>query len=147
MQPDVSEPVEKKNRTYKSSNVGISDAVIITAFTLICVSIVFNFMSDYSQPPQFDNFADYTDQNQAYQNAVEEHTDKMSMYEGIYELCSNLGLVLLVAGLFFKTTNGSKHLPDWVRVAMMAGVLYFLTRVFTSELSLMDQITLLGLLS
>ena len=58
-----------------------------------------------------------------------------------------MGVVMLVGGLFYKTVSDSSHLPDWVRVAMMGGVLYFMIRLFTTDLSLMDQIELIALIN
>ena len=54
---------------------------------------------------------------------------------------------MLVGGLFYKTVNDSNHLPDWVRVAMMIGALYFMIRLFTTDLSLMDQLELIALVN
>ena len=125
---------------------GLSDAVIISAIAIIIISIIFNWMSDFSQPPEEEDFSEYSDQNEAYQDALDNHQDKVRAYEGIYSLFSTIGLVMLVSGLFYKTVNDSQDLPDWVRVAMMAGVLWFMIRLFTTELSLFDTIELLNLL-
>jgi len=125
---------------------GLSDAVIISAIAIMLMSIVFNWMSDFSQPPDEEDFSEYSNQNEAYQIALEDHQDKVRAYEGIYSLFSAIGVILLVSGLFYKTVNDSQHLPDWVRVAMMGGVLWFMIRLFTTELSLIDTIELLNLL-
>ena len=134
-----------KEKSSKKIN-GLSDALIITAFSLIMISLVFNWMSDYVQPPEFDDFSGSDDPSDAYESALSEHQEKIRAYEGIYSLFSSIGVVMLVAGLFYKTVNGSEHLPDWVRVAMMVGVLYFMIRLFTNEISLLDTIELLTLL-
>lgn len=130
----------------KSNKNGLSDAVIISAVAIILMSIIFNWMSDFSQPPEEEDFSEYSNQGQAYQDALNDHQDKVRAYEGIYSLFSSIGLVMLVSGLFYKTVNDSHHLPDWVRVAMMGGVMWFLIRLFTTELSLFDTIELLNLL-
>lgn len=130
----------------QSSKKGLSDAVIISAMAIILMSIIFNWMSDFSQPPEEEDFSEYSNQGQAYQDALNDHQDKVRAYEGIYSLFSSIGLVMLVSGLFYKTVNDSHHLPDWVRVAMMGGVMWFLIRLFTTELSLFDTIELLNLL-
>ena len=130
----------------KSNKKGLSDAVIISAVAIILMSIIFNWMSDFSQPPEEEDFSEYSNQGQAYQDALNDHQDKVRAYEGIYSLFSSIGLVMLVSGLFYKTVNDSHHLPDWVRVAMMGGVMWFLIRLFTTELSLFDTIELLNLL-
>lgn len=130
----------------KSNKQGLSDAVIISAVAIILMSIIFNWMSDFSQPPEEEDFSEYSNQGQAYQDALNDHQDKVRAYEGIYSLFSSIGLVMLVSGLFYKTVNDSHHLPDWVRVAMMGGVMWFLIRLFTTELSLFDTIELLNLL-
>ena len=141
--PGSGEPNPKPKRAAKK---GLSDAVIISAIAIIIMSIIFNWMSDFSQPPKEEDFSEYSDQNEAYQDALDDHQDKVRAYEGIYSLFSTIGLVMLVSGLFYKTVNDSQHLPDWVRVAMMAGVLWFMIRLFTTELSLFDTIELLNLL-
>jgi len=141
--PGSGEPNPKPKTAAKK---GLSDAVIISAIAIIIMSIVFNWMSDFSQPPEEEDFSEYSDQNEAYQDALDDHQDKVRAYEGIYSLFSTIGLVMLVSGLFYKTVNDSQHLPDWVRVAMMAGVLWFMIRLFTTELSLFDTIELLNLL-
>ena len=120
----------------------ISDAVIFAAFVIIITRLVFNWASNYDQPPEEDDFSESDEPYDDYQNALEKHESKIKAFEGIYDLFSSTGVVLLVAGLFFKTTKDSEHLPDWVRVVMMAGVLYFMIRIFTTELSLVDQIAL-----
>lgn len=130
----------------KSNKQGLSDAVIISAVAIILMSIIFNWMSDFSQPPEEEDFSEYSNQGQAYQDALNDHQDKVRAFEGIYSLFSSIGLVMLVSGLFYKTVNDSHHLPDWVRVAMMGGVMWFLIRLFTTELSLFDTIELLNLL-
>ena len=133
--------------TTKSKFSGISDAFIICALTLIVISLVFNWMANYDNPPEQDDFSEFSDPSDAYQNALENHQDKIRGYEGVYSLFSSIGVVILVGGLFYKTASDSNHLPDWVRVAMMIGVLYFMIRLFTSEISLMDQIELISLIT
>ena len=146
------EPIQQLNggetpKPKKSNKQGLSDAVIISAVAIILMSIIFNWMSDFSQPPEEEDFeTGYSNQGQAYQDALNDHQDKVRAYEGIYSLFSSIGLVMLVSGLFYKTVNDSHHLPDWVRVAMMGGVMWFLIRLFTTELSLFDTIELLNLL-
>ena len=136
----------ESTKPKKSNKKGLSDAVIISAVAIILMSIIFNWMSDFSQPPEEEDFSEYSNQEQAYQDALNDHQDKVRAYEGIYSLFSSIGLVMLVSGLFYKTVNDSHHLPDWVRVAMMGGVMWFLIRLFTTELSLFDTIELLNLL-
>jgi hypothetical protein len=134
------------DKSKRSSSFGISDAFITAAFVLIILSLVFNWMSDYNQPPEADEFDANGEPNAAYWDALGDHADKIQSFKGIYELLSSIGLVVLVAGLFFKASENSEHLPDWVRVALMAGTLYFMVRLFTTELSLIDAITLLSML-
>ena len=141
--PGSAEPSKKPKQATKK---GLSDAVIISAIAVIIMSLIFNWMSDFSQPPEEEDFSEYSNQSEAYQDALEDHQDKIRAYEGIYSLFSTIGLVMLVSGLFYKTVNDSQHLPDWVRVAMMAGVLWFMVRLFTTELSLFDTIELINLL-
>ena len=139
-------PTTKKPNAKKMKISSISDAFIIAAFFIIVTSLVFNWMSDYSTPPEQEDFSEYNDPNDAYQIALDNHQEEIRAFEGIYSLFSSIGIVILVAGLFYKTTHNSEHLPDWVRVAMMGGVLYFMIRLFTSELSIVDQIELLALM-
>ncbi len=143
-QPSLPSP---KTDTTKSKFVGISDAFILCALTVIAISLVFNWMASYDNPPEEDDFSEFSDPSDAYQNALENHQDKIRGFEGIYSLFSSIGLVMLVGGLFYKTVSDSNHLPDWVRVAMMIGVLYFMIRLFTTDLSLMDQIELITLIN
>ena len=146
MEPQSTLPLPKTDTT-KSRFSGISDSVIICAFALIIISLVFNWMANYDNPPEQDDFSEFSDPSDAYQNALENHQDKINGFEGIYFLFSSIGLVMLVCGLFYKTVSDSNHLPDWVRVAMMIGVLYFMIRLFTTEISLMDQIELIALIN
>jgi len=140
------------DKSKRSSSFGISDAFITTAFVLIIFGLVFNWMSDYNQPPDSEEYSmEYSEEwgggySEEYQDALDDHADKMQSFKGIYELLSSIGVVVLVAGLFFKASENSEHLPDWVRVTLMAGTLYFMVRLFTTELSLIDTITLLNLL-
>ena len=140
-------PTIKKTYTKKGRFTGISDAFIISAFTIIILSLVFNWMANYDNPPDQEDFSEFSDPNDAYQNALENHQDKIKGYEGVYVLCSSVGVVMLVGGLFYKTVDDTSHLPDWVRVAMIIGVLYFMVRLFTTELSLMDTIELISLVN
>ena len=146
MKPQPSLP-PTKTKTIKSKSAGISDAFIVSALAIIIMSLVFNWMASYDNPPEQDDFSEFSDPYDAYQNALENHQDKIRGFEGISSLFSSMGVVLLVGGLFYKTVSDSNHLPDWVRVAMMIGVLYFMIRLFTTELSLMDQIELIGLIN
>ena len=136
-----------KTDTTKSRFSGISDAFIICALTIIIVSLVFNWMANYDNPPEQDDFSEFSEPYDAYQNALENHQDKIRGFEGIYSLFSSMGVVVLVGGLFYKTVSDSNHLPDWVRVAMMIGVMYFMIRLFTTDMSLMDQIELIALVN
>ena len=133
--------------TTKSRFSGLSDAFILSGFSIIVVSLIFNWMATYDNPPDQDDFSEFNDPSEAYQNALEDHQDKIRGYEGIYYLFSSMGVVILVGGLFYKAVSHSSHLPDWVRVAMMIGVLYFMIRLFTTDLSLMDQIELISLVN
>ena len=133
--------------TTKPRFAGISDAFIICGLSIIVVSLVFSWMATYDNPPEQDDFSEFNDPSDAYQNALENHQDKIRGYEGVYSLFSSTGVVILVGGLFYKTVSDSNHLPDWVRVAMMIGVLYFMIRLFTTDLSLMDQIELIALVN
>ena len=85
--------------------------MIITAFTVIIISLVFNWASDYIQPPAEDEFS-----NATYQIALDEHQDRVRAFEGIFSLFYSVGSVLLVWGLFYKTVSDSEDLPEWVRV-------------------------------
>jgi hypothetical protein len=136
-----------KTDTKKPRFAGLSDAFIIFGLSIIVLSLVFNWMATYDNPPELDDFSEFNDPSDAYQNALENHQDKIRGYEGIYSLFSSVGVVILVGGLFYKTVSDSNHLPDWVRVAMMIGVLYFMIRLFTTDLSLMDQIELIALVN
>jgi len=133
--------------TTKSRSSGLSDALILSGLSIIVVSLIFSWMATYDNPPDQDDFSEFNDPSEAYQNALEDHQDKIRGYEGIYYLFSSIGVVILVGGLFYKTVSHSSHLPDWVRVAMMIGVLYFMIRLFTTDLSLMDQIELISLVN
>jgi len=154
MEPSVL-PTTKKPNAKKIKISSLSDAIIISAFVIIVTSIVFNWMSDYVNPPDppespnpltTDEWDAWNTALDDHQDALDDHQEKIRAYEGIYSLFSSIGVVMLVAGLFYKTVNNSDHLPDWVRVAMMVGVLYFMIRVFTSEISLMEYVELIALI-
>jgi hypothetical protein len=146
MEAQPSLPPPKTDAT-KSRPAGISDAFIICAFLIIAISLVFSWEANYDNPPEEEDFDEIWDPPDAYQDALEEHQNKIRAYEGIYSLFSSVGVVMLVGGLFYKTVNDSNHLPDWVRVAMMIGALYFMIRLFTTDLSLMDQLELIALVN
>ena len=136
-----------KRLEKKGFFTGVSDAVIKSALTIIIISLVFNWMANYDNPPERDDFSDFNDPNDAYQNALDEHQDKIRGFEGVYSLTSSVGVVMLVGGLFYKTVDNTNHLPEWARAAMVLGVLYFMIRLFTTELSLFDSIELLALIN
>ena len=144
--PDLAPAVKKKALKLKPSGGRLADPLIITAFTVIIISLVFNWASDYIQPPAEDEFSEYSDPNNAYQIALDEHQDRVRAFEGIFSLFYSVGSVLLVWGLFYKTVSDSEDLPEWVRVAMMIGVFYFMIRLFTSELSLTETFELMALI-
>ena len=54
--PGSGEPNPKPKRAAKK---GLSDAVIISAIAIIIMSIIFNWMSDFSQPPEEEDFSEY----------------------------------------------------------------------------------------
>jgi hypothetical protein len=72
-----------KTNTTKSKFAGISDAFIISALLFIVASLVFNLMASYDNPPKEDDFSEFSDPYDAYQNALENHQEKIRGFEGI----------------------------------------------------------------
>ena len=105
MEPQFSLP-PAKTKTMKSKSAGISDAFIVSALAIIIMILVFNWMASYDSPPEQDDLSEFSDPYDAYQNALENHQDKIRGFEGMSSLFSSMGVVLLVGGLFYKSTRG-----------------------------------------
>ena len=80
--------------TTKSRSSGLSDALILSGLSIIVVSLIFSWMATYDNPPDQDDFSEFNDPSEAYQNALEDHQDKIRGYEGIYYLFSSIGVVI-----------------------------------------------------
>jgi hypothetical protein len=146
MIPTVPSQIPKKTKAKgrNSSKVSNPDLLISVAFFIIIIGIAFSFLSEVSSPPEVDDFEDGSEPT--YEEALEDHEAQKRAYDGIYFLFSSVGTVILAGGLFFKATGDSEHLPDWARTALIAGTMWFLVRLFTTELSLFETVTLLALL-
>lgn len=110
------------------------------SFTLIILGTVLSGMVGLSKPP---DSGDYS--SEGYQDVYEDYQDKIFTLGGLSSLLMTTGVVTLGAGLFSLSLFSSNQFPQWVRVALMAGTMLFLVRLFTSDLSIMDSLTL-GLL-
>jgi hypothetical protein len=138
-QPATSVPTNSQQPPKSSA---IPNVIIAIAFAMLIVGSIVNWASEYDQAPVS---ADY-DTNEEYQEALDDHNDKIFTLQGLTSLLMTTGVIVLAAGLFYVATNGSAHLPNWVRVSLMAGAMLFLIRLFTTDLSLIDAVTL-GILS
>lgn len=98
-------------------------------------------MAQTKDEPNRDDFTD-----DGYDEAYEEYTESVKSFSEISDLFFVCGTLGLGAGLFFYAAEASDHLPDYVRTALMLGAMYFLIRMATTELSVMDQLTLLSLI-
>ena len=72
-------------KSKRSSSLGISDAFITTAFVLIIFGLVFNWMSDYNQPPDSEEYSEeYGVYSEEYQDALDDHADKMQSFKKVF---------------------------------------------------------------
>ena len=108
--------------------------LIFVAFAMLIIAPIFVLMVSLSDPP------DQADFSQAgYQEALDDHDNTMEVLAGLGTLFTTSGVFMLGAGLFFYSIEASEDLPVWVRTALMAGTMYFLVRMATSNLSLTDM--------
>ena len=82
---------------------------------------------------------------EGYQKAIDDYNERTDFFDDFSTLFLSIGVFILGAGLFFYSTEGSEHLPMWVRVALMAGTMLYLVRMATSDISTVDAITLFSL--
>ena len=115
--------------------------IIVFAFCLLFLGAILDFMAQTKDEPNRDDFTD-----DGYDEAYEEYTESVKSFSEISDLFFVCGTLGLGAGLFFYAAEASDHLPDYVRTALMLGAMYFLIRMATTELSVMDQLTLLSLI-
>ena len=115
---------------------------IIIAFCLLLLGALLNFMADQKEAPDSEDFS-----FEGYQEALEEYNDSVATLQATSTLFMLCGTIGLGAGLFFYAAEASSHLPDYTRAALMLGAMYFLVRMATSEISIVDMLTLFGTLS
>ena len=138
-------PIEVNNKSDKKSPGKQSPfplIIIIFAFSLMFLGAILNFMADQKEAPDSEDFS-----FEGYQEALEEYNDSVSTLQAtstLFILCGTLGLG---AGLFFYAAESSSHLPDYTRAALMLGAMYFLVRMATSDLSIIDALALSEFLS
>ena len=130
----------KKRTSEKQSTFPV--ILIIIAFCLLLLGALLNFMADQKEAPDSEDFS-----FEGYQEALEEYNDSVATLQATSTLFMLCGTIGLGAGLFFYATEASNHLPDYTRAALMLGAMYFLVRMATSEISLVDMLTLFGTLS
>ena len=111
--------------------------VIIVAFTLMFMGAILDFMADRKEQPDSADFS-----FEGYQEALEDYNESVETYQATSILFMMCGTIALGAGLFFYAAEASSHLPDYTRAALMLGAMYFLVRMATSEISIVDMITL-----
>jgi len=125
----MTEPISKEKKSF---NFPI--CIVFAAFIMLLLGSFFNWASDYDGAPNGDDFVD----DNEYQEAVVEHNEKIHRFEGFSILMFTSGPIMLAAGLFFVSTRSSHDLPNWVRVALMAGTMFFIIKLFTTELSIFE---------
>ena len=113
--------------------------IIIIAFSLMFLGIVLEVWAEQKDAPDSEDFS-----IEGYQEAVEEYNDAVANLEATSPLFLYTGTILLGAGLFFYAAETSSHLPDYARAALMFGAMYYLVRMGTSDLSIIDMLTLFG---
>ena len=112
-------------------------ALIWGAFTLIMLGVILSGISGLTQPPDSDQFSSL-----GYQEAYEDYEDRKFTFDGLSSLLMATGTIALAAGLLALSIFSSDRFPQWVRVALMAGTMLFLVRLFTTDLSITDTIIL-----
>lgn len=130
----------KKRTSEKQSTFPV--ILIIIAFCLLLLGALLNFMADQKEAPDSEDFS-----FEGYQEALEEYNDSVATLQATSTLFMLCGTIGLGAGLFFYAAEASSHLPDYTRAALMLGAMYFLVRMATSEISIVDMLTLFGTLS
>ena len=138
-------PIEVDNKPKKRTSEKQSTfpvILIIIAFCLLLLGALLNFMADQKEAPDSADFS-----FEGYQEALEEYNDSVATLQATSTLFMLCGTIGLGAGLFFYAAEASSHLPDYTRAALMLGAMYFLVRMATSEISLVDMLTLFGTLS
>jgi len=131
---------QKKKSSEKQSPFPL--IIIIIAFSLLLLGAILNFMADQKEAPDSEDFS-----FEGYQEALEEYNDSVATLQATSTLFMLCGTIGLGAGLFFYAAEASSHLPDYTRAALMLGAMYFLVRMATSEISIVDMLTLFGTLS
>ena len=116
--------------------------IIIFAFSFMLLGATLNFMAEQKEAPDSEDFS-----FEGYQEAIDEYNDSVQNLEAISSLFMLFGTIGLGAGLFFYAAEASSHLPDYARAALMLGAMYYLVRMATSEISIVDMLTLFGSLS
>ena len=138
-------PIEVDTKPKKKSSEKQSPfplIIIIIAFSLLLLGAILNFMADQKEAPDSEDFS-----FDGYQEALEEYNDSVATLQATSTLFMLCGTIGLGAGLFFYAAEASSHLPDYTRAALMLGAMYFLVRMATSEISIVDMLTLFGTLS
>ena len=110
------------------------------SFTLILMSVLLSGIAGLSQPP---DSSDYT--TEGYAEVLGDYNDKIFTFNGLSSLLMNLGVVTLGAGLLSLSLFSADAYPKWVRVALVAGTMIFLIRLFTTDMSMGDTLAWLQL--
>ena len=129
----MTEPISKEKKSFD-----LPTSTVIAAFIMLLLGSFFSWASVYDTAPNLDDY----DTGTEYQEAVEKHNKKIQAFEGFSVLLFTSGPIMLAAGLFFVSTRSSHDLPNWVRVALMAGTMFFIIKLFTTELSIIELMSL-----
>jgi hypothetical protein len=108
------------------------------SFTLIIIGTFLSGIVSLTQPP---DQADYS--SDGYQEVYEDYQDRIFTLGGLATLLINIGVVTLGAGLVSLSVLSSDRFDQWVKVALMAGTMLYLVRLFTSDLSISDTLALI----
>ena len=136
MEEDPSPPEINISNPPKKFDLSLN--IIFLGFVLIFLGFLFGWYSTVDQPPES---ADYSPEK--YDELLEKHNNMISTLSGTSLLFTNGGLIILAWGLFYlPLSSNSEHLPEWVRVALVLGAMLFLIRLFTTNISIIDALTL-----
>jgi|TARA_B110000914_G_C15327750_1_gene383257 hypothetical protein len=124
------------------SGYKFSRALISAAFVMFILGSILGWAGSAENTPGSE---DFNNSAEGYQKAIDDYNDRTDFFDDFSTLFLSTGVFILGAGLFFYSTEGSEHLPMWVRVALMAGTMLYLVRMATSDISTVDALTIFSI--
>jgi len=141
---DIPDPetldVQKPKELDVANGFRFSKALISAAFAMFILGTILGWAGSVENTPESEDFTE-----EGYQKAIDDYNDRTDFFDDFSTLFLSIGVFILGAGLFFYSTEGSEHLPMWVRVALMAGTMLYLVRMATSDISTVDALTIFSL--